>query len=440
MEHNKRVLLISYFFAPQPTVGATRAVKFYQYLPEFGWEPHVLTIRPAAISTKLEMARVVRTNYISPWKWIEQRRARLSKPSDSSPTWNLKQASLKSKWRQRFYSLMRHLLPMSSVRMPDATFGWYPFAIKAGQAILKAQKFDVIWSSTGPPTNHLIAAKLHQQTGIPWVADFRDLWSLNYQETRVTPFQAIEARLERRVLSQANRITTISKGLAQVLSDSYVREIDVVYNGYDDKSRPQVNQRVEQQFTIRYTGSLYPEMGDFRPFLQTLVQAREVESSFLPRFQFIGPELAWFAELVQEYGLSDMIECLAPVSRKEALALQQSSTALLLFGWSKPDKPGWMPVKMFEYMRTGRPILEIGPKQSESAATIAKCQAGMTVEQPEEIQSVLLSWWNEYQQTGSVTWSTDMEQVTQYSRRAQTGRLAEIFNSMQNKTCQRIAD
>ena len=57
--------------------------------------------------------------------------------------------------------------------------GWYRHALKKGLEILSKEKFDVIFSSYGPSMSHLIASKLHKQTGVPWVAEFRDLWSLN---------------------------------------------------------------------------------------------------------------------------------------------------------------------------------------------------------------------------------------------------------------------
>jgi hypothetical protein len=425
----KRVLLVTYFFAPSPAVGATRAVKFYEHLPEFGWEPHVLTICPATGRPEPDLPRVNRTSYLSPWKWLERRQANRPPAPANVPAWSLRQAVLQSSRRRQAYFLLRHVLPMSSVRMPDSTLGWYPFAIRAGLALLRSQPFDAIWSSTGPPTSHLVAARLHQVTGLPWIADYRDLWSQNYQELRLPFFQSLEARLEHRTLAQAARITTISQGLAQVLANPHGRDIDVVYNGYDD-TLPLPTEESSGCFSIHYTGTLYPTCQDVRPFFQALRQARLVESDFRPQVLFTGPELSWLPGLAQTYDLSEIIECRSPVARVQALALQQTATALLLFGWQESaGQPGVLPVKMFEYMRTGRPILEIGSPKSESAGLIARCRAGVTVEQPEAIAQTLLTWWREFQQTGRLAWDTDREQVAAFSRRVQTGRLAEILAS-----------
>lgn len=424
--HTKQVLMISYFFPPSPSVGALRPARFFEYLPDFGWQPHVLTIIPAADLPTSDPPHIVRTHYISPWKWREQRSP--SNSNDAAP-WSLRQAAQRTSVRQTLYFLLRHVLPMSSVRMPDATLGWYPFAVQAGCKLIQHHKFDLIWSTAGPPTTHLIAARLCRLTGLPWIADFRDPWALNFQERRLPWFQNVEEWLEQWVLKPANRVTTVSEGFKAVLSRLHHQPIDVIYNGYE-ASIDNNPVALDTRFSLRYTGSLYPEMRDMRPFLQALAQARAAEPSFQPCVEFIGPELNWFAELASSYGLDDIVTCFKPVSRSTALDLQRRATGLLLFDWSADDKPGWLPVKMFEYMQTGRPILEIGSQQRESAATIARCRAGVTVEQPDDIQAVLRHWWHEFQQTGTVASTTDKNQVSQYTRRRQTERLAEVFNAL----------
>ena len=41
----RRVLMIAYRFPPSLAVGRMRTVKFCKYLPEFGWQPVVVTCR-----------------------------------------------------------------------------------------------------------------------------------------------------------------------------------------------------------------------------------------------------------------------------------------------------------------------------------------------------------------------------------------------------------
>ena len=57
----KRVLIVTYHFPPRPTVGGLRPWGLARYLPEFGWEPVVLTAKlPARPASG---PRVVETDY-----------------------------------------------------------------------------------------------------------------------------------------------------------------------------------------------------------------------------------------------------------------------------------------------------------------------------------------------------------------------------------------
>lgn len=41
----KKLLIISYHFPPDAEVGGIRVAKFARYLPEFGYEPYVSTVK-----------------------------------------------------------------------------------------------------------------------------------------------------------------------------------------------------------------------------------------------------------------------------------------------------------------------------------------------------------------------------------------------------------
>ena len=46
----KRLLFVTYYFPPSGGPGVQRSLKFVKYLPEFGWRPTVLTVRPESAS------------------------------------------------------------------------------------------------------------------------------------------------------------------------------------------------------------------------------------------------------------------------------------------------------------------------------------------------------------------------------------------------------
>jgi len=44
----KNVLIIAYYFPPMGLSGVQRTTKFVKYLPEYGWNPVILTTSPGA--------------------------------------------------------------------------------------------------------------------------------------------------------------------------------------------------------------------------------------------------------------------------------------------------------------------------------------------------------------------------------------------------------
>ena len=54
----KKVLIITYYWPPAGGPGVQRVLKFAKYLPEFGWQPIILTVKNGeypAIDESLEV-------------------------------------------------------------------------------------------------------------------------------------------------------------------------------------------------------------------------------------------------------------------------------------------------------------------------------------------------------------------------------------------------
>src|SRR5690606_17553878 len=78
-------------------------------------------------------------------------------------------------------------------RMPHRTDFWIP---KAKKALERFKEFDLIVSSYGPYSAHLVALAAKKRFGSPWIADFRDLWCDNHTYRGLWPFTFWERRLE----------------------------------------------------------------------------------------------------------------------------------------------------------------------------------------------------------------------------------------------------
>ncbi|HEY3063327.1 MAG TPA: glycosyl transferase family 1, partial [Chloroflexota bacterium] len=156
-----RVLLIAHGFPPASGSGSVRALACARYLPMHGWRPTVLTVDPTWATNRDDgllaevpgSLGVVRTRSFEP-------RPAARMPGGDSATLTPPQPS----------PLRRQLGHLK--RVPDAHLGWLPFAVAAGLR----QHFDVIYSSSGPFTSHVVGWTIQRVTGRPWVAELRDGW------------------------------------------------------------------------------------------------------------------------------------------------------------------------------------------------------------------------------------------------------------------------
>ena len=153
----RKILLIAYHFHPDASVGAQRTIKFAKYLPQFGWEPHVLTVQPKYYRI-VEQAppdfncTVYRTNkWMRPDDLYKKARSLIgsdasstgtaSKHVRSSDTTALKALGRISWWKRFFNSL--------SIT-PDVNCGWFAPAVWRAIKLIQQHRYDLIYTS-GPP-------------------------------------------------------------------------------------------------------------------------------------------------------------------------------------------------------------------------------------------------------------------------------------------------
>ena len=173
---SKKFLVIAYYFPPLGGGGVQRTTKFVRYLPDFDWEPIVLTIDDPAYSifdnSLLDELppdlSVYRTKAFQPTKLyfkMKQRQTALDTPSPSSskkPALSL----VSKRLRNLGVGILNWLL------IPDDKIGWVPYALREAHKIIKHHQPSLIYTTSAPFSAHIIGARLAKLTGLPWVADF----------------------------------------------------------------------------------------------------------------------------------------------------------------------------------------------------------------------------------------------------------------------------
>jgi len=176
----RRVLLIAYYFPPLGLSGVQRVTKFAKFLPDFGWDVSVLTVKPRSyfaydesLLTDLDRDEITvhRTASLDPTRFFGSRR--IGMPPEG---------------RRRLVSGISQTL-----FQPDNKIGWFPFAVREGKRLLHEHTHHVILASAPPYTAHLIGSKLSRETGLPLVLDYRDDWVDNPRHTYPTKWHRNKA-------------------------------------------------------------------------------------------------------------------------------------------------------------------------------------------------------------------------------------------------------
>ena len=134
----KKLLIIAYYFPPSGGPGVQRVLKHVQYLPEFGWNPIVLTVSngqfPARDESLLERipknVPVYRSKIYEPYDIY--RKLTGKKAGTAIDVNVIKKDSQKIGFKDKIAELIR-----ATFFIPDARIGW---RLSAGKAINKIRK------------------------------------------------------------------------------------------------------------------------------------------------------------------------------------------------------------------------------------------------------------------------------------------------------------
>ena len=433
----KRVLIITYYWPPSGGSGVQRWLKMSKYLPENGWQPVIYTTEGAEypiVDPSLEKdvapeTEVIRRPIFEPYTFYKKF---LGMKKEETVKMGFNQEKEKKKgWKENLSLWIR-----GNLFIPDARRWWVKPSVKYLKNYLKDHPVDAI-ISTGPPHSmHLIAMKLKEALRIPWVADFRDPWTEidYYNDLHLTRCSDRKHhRLEREVLSKADKVVTVAPDGARRLGKIGNRNVRVVYNGFDRDDDAQTPISLPESFTITYLGVL-SKIQNPKNLWQVLGELIKEDEKFNKdlKINIIGQIDNSVAQSIEEQGLSQHVTYSPYIPHDQVSAVHRSSTLLLLLLMpdSEPRAKGLLTGKLFEYLASGRPILCIGPEDGDAARILKETQAGLTVrfEDRERMKETVK---NLYQQHLDHTLSCHANNsIEQYSRKAQTKGYVKILNQL----------
>lgn len=422
----KKVLIITYDFPPRPAAGSLRLKGLTKYLPEFKWEPTILTATlPSMPNNKF---RVIETQYPGDATEILIKKIHLQSNKEFQKRVKILLSMRKNAFTNKIIYFIKGFLAY-----PDDQKYWYNFAIKKGSNILRKEKFDIIISSSAPVTSHLIAKKLKIQYNLPWIADLRDLWTQNHYYPYGILRKWFEKRLEIHTLLYADGLVTVSKPLAETLKTLHIKKsIFTILNGFDsDDVNVNMVVSLTKKFTITYTGALYQGKRD--PELLLIAVKELIDESIIKsdniRVNFFGPTQYWLTQEIKKYRLEEVFKQYGTVPREIALKKQRESQILLLLNWNNTREQGVYTSKLFEYLAAKRPILAIGGPKGVVSELLEKTCTGIHL--PSDLiilKKILMKYYKEYKMYGEALYFGKKKEIEKYSQYTMAKKFAKVLN------------
>jgi len=436
-ESHGKVLMIAYALPPTGGPGVQRSAKFAKYLPQFGWLPTVWTVdeadglpRDETLCDDLPAEVTVCPKGIGSGVVAVRRSLRGFA--------NARTGEGLSGIASRFAKAVNWRVDqwVGATLFPDDCIGWARRSVGPLVRLLSGESFDVLYSTLSPASNHWLALELKRRTRLPWVADFRDLWTDDCRYRETSPQRrAAHRQLEQNILEQADVVVGVTPRQTEILSahvPGQQSKFVTITNGFDphdfvDMDAPSLPLRDE--FVLSFVGrfALSQTSAEWFAALRSFIDGLGGQA---PRFllRVVGSMNKTAQAKLRATGAR--CEFVDYVPHRDAIRAMCASDALLLHAPTGPNGDSVICAKLFEYLAARRPILLVGPRGGECERIVRACGAGQTVTFSERAIRAALRRLFEAWKQGDPMPGARRDRLQVYSRVELTQQLVGVFDQL----------
>jgi glycosyltransferase involved in cell wall biosynthesis len=366
-----RLLYLSFYFPPSRASGVYRARATANHLAIRGWDV-------TALAAPLDFLRDVLGSLDTDLAATVDPRIRVERPPLHRFAWE-KDLRRYGRFRRTFPRSAQKLYQLSQrLGFPEHYASWGLAAVARGLRLHRRRRFDVVLATGNPFASFGAAWLFHRLTGVPYVLDYRDSWTLDlFTNEPAFPPGHPAWRWERRVLARASGVVFVNQALRDWHAERYPAVADrmlVVPNGWDPEliAAPVDSPQIGGPGTAAGGADAAP--GLRFGYLGTVTRVQPLEE-LVAAFQLVrahgdltdaelrihghlGFSPAGSAELVSRLGLTGDtgVRYLGPVAKTEVHTVYAETDVLIfLAGGSRYVTSG----KIFEYLASGRPIVSV---------------------------------------------------------------------------------
>jgi glycosyltransferase involved in cell wall biosynthesis len=348
-----KLLLLSYFYPPHQGIGGKRVFRWARHLSALGVSPVVLTTPwPPAKDRDLDQPFTapgveVAREYVSAWFW----RLYHGKHGGEYAPGRVAKA----------LNTIGRLLGTPI----DSKLWFAPRAARQGLSLVRRRGIGAVLSSSSPYSSHVAATWISILADIPLVVDLRDPWTFNFLwRNRPRLMRALDGWTERWVLSRAARVIFAARGTQSEYERRYpwLRGKSLtLYSGFepDEPGAPVAAWPGERpRVGLVHFGRFYG-VRSLRDTLRALSEAKR-ESSWGLRdlsLLILGDVSARDKEEAGELGVAEHLQSSPMMPYEAGLGVLRGADALFLCDYDRESF--FVPGKLFDYVRVGRPILAV---------------------------------------------------------------------------------
>jgi glycosyltransferase involved in cell wall biosynthesis len=415
----KKLLFITYFWPPSGKATLHWPLSIIKYLPASGWQPEVLTVENESFTQKDESLleevdprlKVYKSRALEPFN-IYRRFTGKEKDEQliASETISTENKSLSH--RLSIWIRM-------NIFVPDARIGWYLSAVKKGKEILTEGEFSAIVTIGPPHSTHLVGMKLSKESSIPHIPVLIDPWvDIIYYRNfkRTSPTLALDNHLEKSVMMNVSSVIFVTKTTMDDYRKKYPSIKDksnVLYWGYneDDFKGVEPESNNKDYKLLMHAGNIF----DYQNPPRLWERLKEMTSKEDIRIKFIGTVSPVIKNEIERTGLTRKTDFAGFLPYKEMLSNLMKADYLLVCATEKRHVPG----KLFEYLRTGKPILAFGDDNEEVKNILEKTNSGMIFRYDEDPKEF-------FEKADS--FNTDLQAVKEFDRRNIAAKFGDILD------------
>ncbi|MFD1551999.1 hypothetical protein DNU06_01135 [Putridiphycobacter roseus] len=434
MEQKKqKILIITYYWPPSGGSGVQRWIKFAKYLPACNWEPIILTVDPSKasyflvdeslINSVANNVTVIRTKSFEPMRLFAKIIGKKNMPHSGFSNVN------KSSKLQTIFRFIR-----GNLFVTDPRKGWNKYAEKAALQIIDKYNIQHVVTTSPPHSSQLIGIQLKTKRNINWIADLRDPWTDIFyynQLMKIDFLKRKEAKIEKRVINEADIVLTVSKGLKTIFAakSEHPDNIHIIENGFDTDDigtiDPNFNIQFKGKFNLLYVGIIsdqYNMHGFFEAFEKITKSYPHIH------LNFVGVQDQYIHKIVAALNLQAFVSFFEYVKKASLVNYYAQSDMLVLAIPDTINNEGIVTGKIFEYLSYKKPIIGVGPTKGNAAEILENVSAGKMFDYT-DVNGLTEMLRQGVDKTTQFTY----EGIVKYTRKNLTQKLVATIETLKNR-------